>query len=66
MPARLPPQIQAAFRNHARARHHFERLAPSQRRRDVAWIGSAKREETKRRCLREAIRLLASGKALLP
>jgi uncharacterized protein YdeI (YjbR/CyaY-like superfamily) len=30
----------------------------------VAWIESAKREETKRRRLEEAIRLLANGKVL--
>jgi hypothetical protein len=35
---------------------------PSHRRRYCAWIESAKREETKRRRLQEAIRLLESGK----
>jgi uncharacterized protein YdeI (YjbR/CyaY-like superfamily) len=43
---------------------HYEALAPEQRRRFYAWIGSAKREETKLRRLKEAIRLLASGKVL--
>jgi uncharacterized protein YdeI (YjbR/CyaY-like superfamily) len=64
MPSRLPPYIQAALRRHATARRYFESLAPSQRRRYLAWIESAKREETKRRRLKEAIRLLASGKVL--
>ena len=64
MPAKLPAYIQAALRNHPTALHHFEGLAPSERRRYFAWIESAKREETKRRRLAEAIRLLASGKLL--
>lgn len=45
---------------------HYEALSPEQRRRYYAWIESAKREETKRRRLGEAIRLLESGKELGP
>jgi uncharacterized protein YdeI (YjbR/CyaY-like superfamily) len=43
---------------------HFESLPPEQRRRYFACIESARREDTKRRRLKEAIRLLASGKTL--
>jgi len=64
MPSRLPSYIREALRRHATARRHFEALTPAQRRRYFAWIESAKREETKRRRLKEAIRLLASGKVL--
>jgi uncharacterized protein YdeI (YjbR/CyaY-like superfamily) len=64
MPSKLPAYIQAALRKHPTALHHFESLTPSQRRRYFAWIESAKREETKLRRLKEAIRLLASGKVL--
>jgi uncharacterized protein YdeI (YjbR/CyaY-like superfamily) len=64
LPSRLPPYIQAALRNHSAARHCFDALAPSHRRRYVAWIESARREETKLRRLKEAIRLLTSGKVL--
>jgi uncharacterized protein YdeI (YjbR/CyaY-like superfamily) len=64
LPARLPPYIQAALKDHPAARRHFEALAPSHRRRYVAWIESAKREETKLRRLKEAIRLLAGGNLL--
>ena len=64
LPARIPPYVQAALKSHATARRHFEALPPSQRRRYIAWIESAKREETKLRRLKEAIRLLASGKML--
>ena len=64
LPARLPPYIRAALRKHPAASRHFEALTPSQRRRYFAWIESAKREDTKLRRLKEAIGLLANGKAL--
>jgi uncharacterized protein YdeI (YjbR/CyaY-like superfamily) len=64
MPATVPRRIQAALKRHPAARRYFERLAPSHRRRYVGWIESAKREETKARRLKEAIRLLIAGKPL--
>jgi uncharacterized protein YdeI (YjbR/CyaY-like superfamily) len=64
LPSRLPAYIKAGLRNHPRALRHFETLPPSQRRRYVAWIESAKREDTRLRRLKEAIRLLAGGKVL--
>ncbi len=64
MPTQLPAYVEAALRGHPTARRHFEALTPSQRRRYFAWIESAKREETKLRRLKEAIRLLAGGKVL--
>ena len=64
MPSKLPVYVQAALRSNATALRHFEALSPAQRRRYLAWIESAKREETKHRRLKEAIRLLARGKLL--
>ena len=64
LPAELPAYILAALKKNAKARRHFEALAPEQRRRYFAWIESAKREETRLRRLAEAIRVLAAGKAL--
>src|SRR4029450_10346572 len=64
MPAKRPAYIQAALRKRPTALRHFDALAPEQRRRYVAWIESAKREETKLRRLKESIRLLARGKVL--
>jgi uncharacterized protein YdeI (YjbR/CyaY-like superfamily) len=64
MPSKLPAYIQSALRRHPKALRHFEALAPSERRRYFAWIESAKRQETKLRRLREAIRLLDGGKVL--
>ena len=64
LPAKLPPYITAALKKRPAALECFEALKPEQRRRYVAWIESAKREETKARRLAEAIRLLAAGKEL--
>jgi uncharacterized protein YdeI (YjbR/CyaY-like superfamily) len=60
----IPGYIQEALRKRPKARSFFESLAPSYRRMYVGWIDSAKREETKRRRLQEAVRLLAAGKKL--
>lgn len=64
MPAKLPAYIQAVLANNPSALRHFEALPPSQRRRYIAWNQSAKREDTKLRRLKQAIRLLAGGKVL--
>jgi len=64
LPARLPSYIQTAFRDHPKASRYYKKLSPEERRRYIAWIESAKREETKLRRLNEAIRLLTSGKVL--
>ena len=64
LPSKLPTYIEAALRKHPAALRCFEALTPAHRRRYFAWIESAKREETKTRRLKEAIRLLAAGKVL--
>ncbi len=64
MPSRLPAYIQAALSKHPAALRHYKALPPSQRRRYLAWIESAKQEETKLRRLKEAIRLLTRGEVL--
>ena len=64
MPLKLPPYVETALRKHPAALRYFEALAPSHRRRYVGWIESGKREETKARRLKEAIRLLAGGREL--
>lgn len=64
LPARLPSYIGAALKKRPAALKCFEALPPEERRRYVAWIDSAKRDETKARRLKEAISLLAAGKRL--
>jgi uncharacterized protein YdeI (YjbR/CyaY-like superfamily) len=63
-PSKVPRYIQQALESRPAAWNYFESLAPSYRRLYIAWIDSAKQEETKTRRLREAIGLLAAGKKL--
>ena len=60
----LPPYIEETLKAVPSAWKYFKQLAPSYQRMYVAWIDSAKREETKEKRLHEALSLLASGKKL--
>lgn len=60
----VPRFIEQRIRANASAWRYFESLAPSYRRAFIGWIGAAKREATREKRLREAIRLLASGQKL--
>jgi uncharacterized protein YdeI (YjbR/CyaY-like superfamily) len=60
----VPPELTAALAKNAKARHSFEKLAPSYRRRFIYWVGVAKREETRQKRVVEAVRLLASNQRL--
>ena len=64
LPEKLPAYIDSALKKRPAALRTFEALPPEERRRYFAWIDSAKREETKLRRLKEAIRLLAAGEKL--
>jgi len=56
--------VEKALKANMRAWKFFQQLAPSYRRAYIGWIESAKREETKARRIREAVRLLASERKL--
>jgi len=60
----LPVFIEKGLKANPRAWAFFEQLAPSYRRQCIAWIDSAKREETKQKRLREVVDLMAAGKKL--
>jgi uncharacterized protein YdeI (YjbR/CyaY-like superfamily) len=62
--SKVPQYVEQALRSRPAAWNYFESLAPSYRRLYIAWIDSAKRQETKTRRLQEAIGLLAAGKKL--
>ncbi|MGE5296511.1 MAG: YdeI/OmpD-associated family protein, partial [Solirubrobacterales bacterium] len=47
-----------------RARLNFEKLAPSYRRQFIYWVGTAKRQETRRKRVAEAVRMLRQNKRL--
>jgi len=56
--------VEAALKTNRKAWARFQELAPSHRRRCLAWIALARRDDTRQRRLREATRLLAAGRAL--
>ena len=53
-----------ALRANPYARAFFEELAPSYKRNYVLWVGSAKKQETRLRRLKEAITLLSKKQKL--
>lgn len=60
----IPERVEAALRADAQAWEAFERLSPSEKRRYIGWISSAKREATQDRRIAEAIAVLREGKPL--
>jgi len=60
----LPSYIEEQLRADGRAWDCFAQLAPSCKRAYIAWIDSAKRDETKQKRLREAVTMLAAGRKL--
>jgi uncharacterized protein YdeI (YjbR/CyaY-like superfamily) len=60
----VPPELAEALARNKKARETFEKLAPSHRRRYIAWIAVAKRQETKKRRVAESIALLEKGRKL--
>lgn len=56
------PYIEEHLRANPPAWEQFKKLAPSHRRAYLAWIDSAKREETKARRLSKAVEMLAAGR----
>jgi uncharacterized protein YdeI (YjbR/CyaY-like superfamily) len=60
----VPGFFADALKGTPRAFENFSALAPSYRREYVHWVTEAKREETRGRRLREAVRLLSENKRL--
>jgi uncharacterized protein YdeI (YjbR/CyaY-like superfamily) len=60
----VPGYIEAALQNNGAAWVNFSNLAPSYRHLYVRWIEDAKKEETRRKRLAEAVGLLAQNKKL--
>lgn len=61
---RIPPDLREALSKNDRAQDFFNNLANSYKRNFVGWITSARREETRKRRIREAIRLLEQNEKL--
>ncbi len=62
--AEISLEFQEALAANDRAREYFDSLAPSYRRQYIGWISDAKREETRRRRIKEAVELLEQNKKL--
>ena len=58
----MPPELTGQLAAGSAARLFFDSLPPSQQRNVKAWVGSAKRAETRIRRAAEAVRLLENGK----
>lgn len=61
-PKRVPSELKKALAANKAAARNFENLAPSYRRDYIGWLMSAKREETRRRRIREIVRLVSQNK----
>ncbi|MBL7113909.1 MAG: YdeI/OmpD-associated family protein [Bacteroidales bacterium] len=60
----IPDYIHEALEENPIAKSHFQKLAPSYKRHYVGWITAGKKQGTRIRRLKEAIRLLEQGRAL--
>ena len=54
----VPPDLQAALKEHPKARKAFENLAPGQRRQFIQWYDAAKSPDVRRRRLDRALDIL--------
>ncbi len=65
-PARfsMPPELDARLRRNSKAATFFATLAPSYQQQYIAWIASAKRPDTRKRRVDEAMDLLKRGEKL--
>lgn len=60
----LTSEIERSLKANQKAWENFNNLAPSYRKQYVGWLTNAKRQETREKRMREAIRLLAENKKL--
>ncbi len=60
----VPPDLQAALKEHPKARKAFENFAPGQRRQFIKWYDAAKSPDVRRRRLDRALDILLERAAL--
>ena len=61
---KMPSELKAALQKNKVAKKNFNELAPSYKKRYMGWIGSGKRQETREKRVKEAIKLLEKGNKL--
>ena len=59
-----PAEFKLALDQHRKAKENFEQLAPSYQKQYIGWIAVAKRPQTRKRRIKEAIELLEKGEKL--
>jgi uncharacterized protein YdeI (YjbR/CyaY-like superfamily) len=64
IPLNALEELECALTKNKKAKNFFDQLAPSYQKRFVGWISAAKKQETKKRRLRESIALLEQGEKL--
>lgn len=60
----LPPEIEQALKKNRKAWENYTKLTPGYKKQYAGWLISAKREETQKKRLEEAIKLLEQNKKL--
>lgn len=63
-PLEIPPDFQKMLIPHSKAWENFCRMPPSHQRQYVGWVMGGKKEETRKRRLQEAVRMLTKNKPL--
>ena len=59
---RAPADLLAALRNNPEARAAYEEMSPSHKREYIEWITEAKRDETRKRRVAQAVEWIAEGR----
>jgi len=60
----VPPYLEEVLKNNEKAFLNFNNLAPTYKKQYILWIGDAKKEETRKKRINEAIELLTDNKKL--
>lgn len=61
---KMPPELAEALASNKEAGENFDKLASSHQRQYVGWVASAKKEETRKKRVKEAIELLEQNRKL--
>ena len=57
----IPKDLKDALRRNKKAQANFERFAPSYRKRYLIWVSGAKKAETRKRRIEEAVILISKN-----
>lgn len=63
-PVMVPPAVKKALAGNKKAAEHFGALAPSHKKRYVAWVSEAKQPETRARRIGKMLAMLAAGRKM--